>query len=162
MIGSIASNIVVALIVLGVIIVIHELGHFLAAKWAGVRVDRLSIGPTALDEALAATPPLLREALEEARAAILAYHRSQLRDDATHEREGVTVRELARPVDRAGVYVPGGRAPLLSTVLMTAIPARVAAGPLRSCCRRRIIQWPGHEHSHNRLQPLRPVTSSSC
>ena len=81
-------------------------------RFDGVAVDELAIGPAALDEALAATPPLLREALEEARAAILAYHRAQLRDDATHEREGVTVRELARPVDRAGVYVPGGRAPL--------------------------------------------------
>src|SRR5438270_241769 len=95
-------------------------------RFDGVAIEELSIGPAALDEALASTPPLLREALEEARAAILAYHRAQLRDDATHEREGVTVRELARPVDRAGVYVPGGRAPLLSTVLMTAIPARVA------------------------------------
>jgi len=95
-------------------------------RFDGVVVDELSVGPAALDEALAATPAGLREALEEARAAILAYHRSQLREDAVHSREGVTVRELAKPVDRAGVYVPGGRAPLLSTVLMTAIPARVA------------------------------------
>ena len=95
-------------------------------RFDGVAVDELTISRAALDDALAATPGPLREALEEARAAILAYHRAQLRDDAVHEREGVTVRELARPVDRAGVYVPGGRAPLLSTVLMTAIPARVA------------------------------------
>jgi histidinol dehydrogenase len=95
-------------------------------RFDAVRVDELSIGQAELDQALADTPPLLREALEEARAAILAYHRAQLRGDAVHEREGITVRELARPVDRAGVYVPGGRAPLLSTVLMTAIPARVA------------------------------------
>jgi histidinol dehydrogenase len=40
--------------------------------------------------------------------------------------DGLTVRELVRPVDRAGCYVPGGQAPLLSTVLMTAVPARVA------------------------------------
>ena len=95
-------------------------------RFDGVTVDQLSIGPAALDEALAATPAELRAALEEARAAILAYHQAQLQDDATHERDGITIRELARPVDRAGVYVPGGRAPLLSTVLMTAIPARVA------------------------------------
>jgi len=95
-------------------------------RFDGVVVGDLSIGPAALDEALAATPTGLRDALEEARAAILAYHRATLRGDAVHSREGVTVRELARPVDRAGVYVPGGRAPLLSTVLMTAIPARVA------------------------------------
>ncbi|MBV8387625.1 MAG: histidinol dehydrogenase [Acidimicrobiia bacterium] len=96
------------------------------ARFDGAVVDDLTVDPMALDEALAATPAPLREALEEAKAAIEAYHRSQLRDDASHEREGVTTRELARAVDRAGVYVPGGRAPPLSTVLMTAVPARVA------------------------------------
>ena len=95
-------------------------------RFDGVPVDDLSIGAEALDQALANTPPLLREALEEARAAVLAHHRTQLRDDAVNERQGITVREVRRAVDRAGVYVPGGRAPLLSTVLMTAIPARVA------------------------------------
>ncbi|MBV8161220.1 MAG: histidinol dehydrogenase [Acidimicrobiia bacterium] len=95
-------------------------------RFDGVAVDGLSIGPAALAEALATTPGPLRAALDEARAAILAYHQAQVRPDATYERAGVTVRELARPVSRAGVYVPGGRAPLLSTVLMTAIPARVA------------------------------------
>src|SRR5437764_2382662 len=95
-------------------------------RFDGVAVDELSIGAAALEEALAATPEPLRKALEAARASILAYHQSQLRADTVHGREGITIRELARPVDRAGVYVPGGRAPLLSTVLMTAIPARVA------------------------------------
>ena len=40
--------------------------------------------------------------------------------------DGVAVEEVLRPVDRAGLYVPGGRAAYPSTVLMTAIPARVA------------------------------------
>ncbi len=71
-------------------------------------------------------PPLLREALEAARANIVGYHRSQLRDDTRHESDGIVLRELFRPVDRAGVYVPSGLAPLISTVLMTAFPARVA------------------------------------
>src|SRR5437762_13098408 len=44
MIGSIASNIVVALIVLGVIIVIHELGHFLVAKFFKIKVETFSVG----------------------------------------------------------------------------------------------------------------------
>jgi histidinol dehydrogenase len=95
-------------------------------RFDGVAVGDLAVDQVALDTALADTPPLLREALEAARAAILAFHRQQLRDETRHERGGVTVRELRRPVGRAGVYVPGGRAPLLSTVLMTAIPARVA------------------------------------
>jgi histidinol dehydrogenase len=95
-------------------------------RFDGASIDDLSVDPAALDAALADCAPLLREALEAARSAILAFHRRQLRDETTHERDGVTIRELRRPVDRAGVYVPGGRAPLLSTVLMTAIPARVA------------------------------------
>lgn len=61
-----------------------------------------------------------------ARANILAYHRGQIRDDTRHERDGIVVREVHRPVDRAGVYVPRALAPLVSTVLMTVIPARVA------------------------------------
>ena len=103
-------------------------------RFDGVTLDGLSIGPAALDAALAATPAPLREALEAAGDSILAYHRSQRGGDAVHERDGITVRELARPVDRAGVYVPGGRAPLLSTVLMTAIPARVAGVREVSVC----------------------------
>ena len=89
----------------------------------------LAIPQDVLDAALADLPPLLREALETAKANILAFHREQLHDEARFERDGLVVRELRRPVDRAGVYVPGGLAPLLSTVLMTVIPARVAGVP---------------------------------
>ena len=73
-----------------------------------------------------AISPLLREALEAARANIVSYHRSQLRDDTRHETDGIVLRELFRPVERVGVYVPSALAPLISTVLMTALPARVA------------------------------------
>jgi histidinol dehydrogenase len=89
-------------------------------------LGELRIGPGALDEALDGLAPLLREALETARANILAYHRDQLQPERRTERDGLVLRELHRPVDRAGIYVPGGQAPLISTVLMTAIPARVA------------------------------------
>ena len=44
MIGSVASNIVVALIVLGIIIVLHELGHFLVAKFFKIKVETFSVG----------------------------------------------------------------------------------------------------------------------
>ena len=98
----------------------------LTERFDGVTVEELRVPQADLDAALAALPPLLREALEAARASILAFHRTQLRDDARHEREGIVVRELRRPVDRAGLYIPAAQAPLISTVLMTAIPARVA------------------------------------
>jgi histidinol dehydrogenase len=98
----------------------------LTERFDGATVDELRVPSGEIDAALAAVPPLVREALEAARSSILEFHRAQLREEATHERNGVTVRELRRAVDRAGLYVPGGRARYPSTVLMTAIPARVA------------------------------------
>ena len=101
----------------------------LTEKFDGVRPETLRVPQAEVDAALEGIPPLLRESLEAARANILAYHRHQAREDARHERDGIVVRELFRPVDRAGLCVPGGEAPLMSTVLMTAIPARVAGVP---------------------------------
>jgi histidinol dehydrogenase len=70
--------------------------------------------------------PGLRSALEFARDQIVAWHEIQRGDEPEHVRSGVRVREVVVPVDRVGAYVPGGRAPLASSVLMTALPARVA------------------------------------
>jgi histidinol dehydrogenase len=89
-------------------------------------VNELAVPASELAAALAALAPGLREALEAAADAIVAFHRSELEGEHRHERQGIVVRTQPRPVDRAGVYVPAGRAPLISTVLMTAIPARVA------------------------------------
>ncbi len=91
-----------------------------------VDVEELRVPDGDLQAALAAVAPLLREALEAARANIVTYHRNQLRDDTRHESDGIVVRELFRPAERVGVYVPSALAPLISTVLMTALPARVA------------------------------------
>jgi histidinol dehydrogenase len=98
-------------------------------KFDGVDIDDLQVPPGDVEAALGNISPLLREALEAARDNILAFHREQLHDDGKFQREGLEVREVTRPVDRAGVYVPGGLAPLISTVLMTALPARVAGVP---------------------------------
>src|SRR5438067_4642661 len=95
-------------------------------RFDGSVVDELEVRRSELDRALADLPPLLREALEAALASILSFHRHQLRDELVHARDGLSVREVRRAVDRVGIYVPGGRAPLLSTVLMTAVPAQVA------------------------------------
>ena len=92
-------------------------------------ISELRVEPAACDAALAGLAPALREAMEVARANIEAYHRAQAHEGARFERDGIRVSELRRPVDRAGCYVPGGQAPLLSTVLMTAVPARVAGVP---------------------------------
>jgi histidinol dehydrogenase len=103
-------------------------------RFDGVALADLRVVPGEIEAAVAGLPPLLHEALEAARAAILAFHRDQVRVDGRHERDGIVVRELQRPVDRAGLYVPGGRARYPSTVLMTAIPARVAGVPELVLC----------------------------
>ncbi len=98
----------------------------LTERFDRVRIDDVRVPPEDVKGAPERVAPALRAALEAAHDAIAAYHRAQVHDPATHERAGVTVRELRRPVDRAGLYVPGGRARYPSTVLMTAVPARVA------------------------------------
>ncbi len=84
--------------------------------------------------ALDAIPADLRQALEVAHDNIAAYHRTQLGSDGRWAHHGVVVRDLAVPVCRAGLYVPGGRAPLASTVLMTAATARVAGVEQLALC----------------------------
>ncbi len=98
----------------------------LTARFDSADIGALRVSQEECDAALAGLSPDLRAGIELARHNIEAYHRTQLHPPTTHVRDGVTVRELPRAVDRAGCYVPGGQAPLLSTVLMTAIPARVA------------------------------------
>jgi len=95
-------------------------------RFDGVRLDALAVGAGAMAEAVEGLDPGLRQALEAAIEAVTAYHREQVRLDARHERDGVVVRDLRRPVARAGVYVPGGRARYPSTVIMAAVPAQVA------------------------------------
>ena len=98
----------------------------LTQQFDGAVIEALRVPDDDLDAALASLEPGLRAALETARSNIEAYHRHQLRSFPTYERGGVVVQELVRAVDRAGCYVPGGTAPLISTVLMTAVPAVVA------------------------------------
>src|SRR5438094_256778 len=63
----------------------------LTARFDGADIDDLRVQQGELDAALAAIPPLTREALEAARASILEFHRHQLREDGRHERNGVVV-----------------------------------------------------------------------
>lgn len=90
----------------------------------------LELGHEVLDEALAGIPPELRDALNNAAGRIRAYHEHQKQDSWTYEDEhGTLLGQQIRPVDRAGVYVPGGKAAYPSSVLMNVIPARIAGVP---------------------------------
>jgi histidinol dehydrogenase len=106
----------------------------LTETFDGTRPGDLRVPPAELAAALERIPAALREALTVAAANIRAYHETQVVPEVAHERDGILVRDLRRPVDRAGLYVPGGRARYPSTVLMTAVPARVAGVPELVLC----------------------------
>jgi histidinol dehydrogenase len=100
-----------------------------AARYDGVELDDLRVSPDEVARALEEIPADLRAALEVAHANIAAYHTAQLGDEVVHRNGAVEVREVVRPVDRAGCYVPSALAPLASTALMTVVPAKVAGVP---------------------------------
>jgi histidinol dehydrogenase len=95
-------------------------------RFDGIDVAHAAVAREDLEAALAGLDPALRSALELAYARILAYHGHEPGPVPDFENDGVVVRHLLRPVDRAGLYAPGGRARYPSTVLMCAAPARVA------------------------------------
>ncbi len=99
----------------------------LTERFDGVRPDPLRIPAERLEAAWQACDPQLRDALELAHARILDFHRRQLPADlAVSGPHGEQLGRRWRPVQRAGLYVPGGRASYPSTVLMNAVPAQVA------------------------------------
>jgi histidinol dehydrogenase len=89
--------------------------------------DRLRIGAAEIDDAVAGVSLALRAALDVAAARIEAFHRAQLPIDLQmHDDAGVTMGLRWTPLDAVGLYVPGGKASYPSSVLMNAVPARVA------------------------------------
>ncbi|MBI4652154.1 histidinol dehydrogenase [Candidatus Desantisbacteria bacterium] len=69
------------------------------------------------------------DALEKSHENILKFHKTQVENSKFLSDEGCIVGQIIRPVKRVGLYIPGGRAPLVSTVLMNAIPAVLAGVP---------------------------------
>lgn len=99
------------------------------------RFDRLEVAAVAeleiplsrLQTALAAIPREQREALEAAAERITAYHRHQKQESWSYtEPDGTVLGQQVNPLDRVGLYVPGGKAAYPSSVLMNALPAKVA------------------------------------
>ena len=99
--------------------------HRYTKEFDGIDLDTLRVDPAEIAAALERIPADVRDALYVAAGRIEAFHRTQLHEPTSYV-DGGTIRSFAVPVDRAGCYVPGGRAAYPSTVLMTAIPARVA------------------------------------
>lgn len=99
----------------------------LAQEFDGVRPKSIRVPQSALDKALVELDPKVRAALELSADRIRKVHKDQTRDEITTKVvDGGVVTERWIPVDRVGLYVPGGRAVYPSSVLMNVIPAQIA------------------------------------
>ena len=99
----------------------------LARQYDGVELPSIEVGPGEMSKAVASIRPGLMRAMQRSAANIEAVHRAQLPLATVVEVEpGIVVGRRPDPLQRVGVYAPGGRAAYPSSVLMGAIPARVA------------------------------------
>lgn len=109
----------------------------LTERFDGPRLEGLQVSGDEVAAAAGAIDSEDRRCLERARNNIEVFHRLQRPRTVEVETEpGVFCRRVSRPLDRVGLYVPGGSAPLVSTLLMLAVPARLAG------CRERIVCTP--------------------
>ena len=100
------------------------------ARFDGAELEALAVTDEEMEEAVRAADPAFLRVLEEAAENISAFHRAQKRNSfILNDRPGIVMGQKITPIDRVGVYVPGGTAPLSSTVLMDVIPARIAGCP---------------------------------
>lgn len=96
-------------------------------RFDGAKLDSLLVSEAEMEEALRLVDPELLRVLERAAANIRKFHLRQVRNGfIINDEPGVVMGQKVIPVDRAGLYVPGGTAAYPSTVLMDAIPAKIA------------------------------------
>ena len=99
----------------------------LAEQIDGVRLDSLAVSEQEFLDAEAAVSDEVKAAIENAIRNIEAFHRAQLPSEVRVETQpGVVCVQRPVPISRVGLYIPGGTAPLFSTVLMLALPAKIA------------------------------------
>ncbi len=98
-----------------------------AKRWDGLTPKQaLLVSSAEMAEALRASAPQLRESLFQAARNIRQFCEWQKPRDWMKTRDGISLGQMVRPLESVGCYVPGGRYPLASTLLMTVIPAQVA------------------------------------
>lgn len=121
----------------------------------GVAIDSLRICDAEIEAAIMQVNHDLKAALRTARQNIETFHRSQ--QEMVHKVEtmpGVVCWRENRPIDKVGLYIPGGKAPLISTVLMLGIPAQLAG------CREVILCAPPDKHGQ--IHPAIIYAASLC
>jgi len=125
------------------------------------RLDSLNLKPAPVSTALIRSAldsisPAQRDALEKAAARVEAFHKKQPLTSWFTNELGGTVGQIIRPIQRVGLYVPGGTAPLPSTVLMSAIPAKVAG------VKEIVVITPPNREFANAEVPINPIILAAC
>ena len=96
-------------------------------KFDGASLSELRVSREEIDEALESVSPEFIEILKKAAANIRKFHEKQVRTSfIINDEDGIVIGQKITPIEKAGLYVPGGTAPYPSTVLMDAIPAKIA------------------------------------
>lgn len=109
-------------------------------KFDGAVLDTLRVSPEEMQEALDAVEPEFLQILQKAAENIRKFHSRQKRNSfILNDESGIVIGQKIIPVDRAGLYVPGGTAAYPSTVLMDAIPAKIAG------CKEVVMVTPPHQ-----------------
>jgi histidinol dehydrogenase len=138
-----------------------RLGGDSALQTWTLTLDGLDLQPDpvskdSIQSALDSITPAQQEALRQAAARIETFHRRQPLSSWFTNELGGTLGQIIRPIQRVGLYVPGGTAPLPSSVLMSAIPARVAG------VRELVVVTPPNRSLLDRAVPVDPIILAAC
>ena len=124
-------------------------------KFDGIIPENLIVSPSEIDQALASIDSDLKEAIKLAKTNIERFHQAQRTPRVEVETApGVMCWQEKRPIQKVGLYIPGGTAPLFSTILMLAIPAKIAG------CKEVILCTPPDKQGN--INPAILVTAQLC
>src|SRR5688572_346124 len=143
--------------------ILHDVrinGDAALQKWTHT-LDQIDLAPAPVSKALIRSSldsisAAQRDALQQAAARIEAFHRRQPVTSWFTNELGGKLGQIIRPIQRVGLYVPGGTAPLPSTVLMSVIPARVAG------VKEIVVVTPPNRSLVNKKPPINPMILAAC
>ena len=125
------------------------------SKFDGVELDDLFVSEAEIDEAAQLIPSELKEAIKIAKSNISTFHTAQKTTTVFIETtEGVECWQEKRPIQKVGLYIPGGTAPLFSSVLMLAIPAQIAG------CKEIVLSTPPNKEG--KINPAIIYAAQQC
>ena len=125
------------------------------SKFDGVELDDLFVSEAEIVEAAQLIPTALKEAINIAKSNISTFHTAQKTNKVVVETtDGVECWQEKRPIQKVGLYIPGGTAPLFSSVLMLAIPAQIAG------CKEIVLSTPPNKEG--KINPAIIYAAQQC